>query len=468
LNLQVFLRKLRERRWELVAVILGLDQFGFCSNMKSSENSTTFLALLRAQRRLWSRDQIEQHQLQCLNSLLATVFPDNTFYRNAFGETAPTIRSLAEWREYPTVSKADLVDPDDPMGLARNHTWPLDRYQRLHRTSGTSGRPLVMLDTHSDWQSWIETWQYVLDAAEVTSTDRVFMAFSFGPFIGFWTAQDACLARNAMVVPGGGLSTLARLDFLISTQSTVVCCTPSYALHMAEAAKQHGLDLVNSSVRRLIVAGEAGGSVPEIRHAIERAWGAQLTDHAGATEVGPWGFGTTDGQGMHVIETDFIAEFLPPTSPEHAAYASEHGLAELVLTSLYRQGAPVLRYRTGDLVRPNFDHDDDCHFVRLDGGVVGRADDMVVVRGVNIFPNAIGALLRSIPEVIEFRTTIVKQNNLDNVLVEVEDSMHQPQRVATLLQNRLGLRIDVVDVPIGTLPRFEGKGRRFEDRRKKR
>jgi phenylacetate-CoA ligase len=436
--------------------------------MKSSENSPNATALLRTQRRQWSREQIEQHQLRCLNSLLGAVLPDNSFYRQLIGSKIPTIESLAQWQEFPTFSKSDLIDPDSAMGLARNHTWPLDRYQRLHRTSGTSGRPMVLLDTDSDWLHWIETWQYVLDAAKVTSDDRVFMAFSFGPFIGFWTAQDACLTRNAMVIPGGGLSTLARLDFLISTQSTVVCCTPSYALHMAEMAQQHGLDLASSAVRRLIVAGEAGGSVPEFRNAIERAWGAQVTDHAGATEVGPWGFGSADGQSMHVIETDFIAEFLPPISPDQAAYAEENGLAELVLTSLYRQGAPVFRYRTGDLVRPNFDRIDSCSFVRLEGGVLGRADDMIVVRGVNIFPNAIEGLLRAIPEVIEFRTTIVKQNNLDNIVIEVEDSLHQPQRIAMLLQSRLGLRIDVVDAPLGSLPRFEGKGRRFEDKRKQR
>ncbi len=419
----------------------------------------------RQTKRAWNRSQIEKHQVCLLNQLLATVLPHNRFYRQKFGTDHLPLNSLAEWRGLPTTSKDELHAHEDSAGLAAHHTWSTEQYQRWHRTSGTKGHPLTILDTAEDWEAWIEVWQFTLDAAELQESDRVFMAFSFGPFIGFWSAHDACLARGALVIPGGGLSTEARLELILASNTTVVCCTPTYALHLAKTAERLHLDLPNSSVRALIVAGEPGGSHPVIRQSIEQSWGANLIDHAGATEVGPWGFGTQDGTGLHVIESHFISEFLPPENPDAAAYANQHGLSELVITSLCRYGAPVLRYRSGDLVKPVWKSDGACNFVCLEGGILGRADDMVIVRGVNVFPNSVDQVLRSIPSVHDYRLTIDRRDNYDQLLLEVEDSEHGPDRIATILQSRLGLRFDVIDIPIGTLTWTDGKARRFVDRR---
>lgn len=411
----------------------------------------------------WSRDELLSYQwvrmTQCWPS-----WKSNPFYQSILP------KSLADWNAWenvPVTTKAQLIDDQDALGLGRHHTWPADHYTRFHRTSGTTGRPLVILDTAEDWNWWVSTWQYTLASAEVTADDRVFMAFSFGPFIGFWSAHDACLRRNAMVIPGGGLSSLARLDLIRSSHATIVCCTPSYALHLAEVAKQHRFPLRDLQVRQLIVAGEPGGSSPEVRQRIQSAWNANVTDHAGGTEIGPWGFGTQDGKGLYVIETEFLAEFLPldgSSKPLRIDSIQPDELYELVLTPFGRLGSPVLRYRTGDLVRPCLDSI--LPFVRLEGGVLGRADDMLIIRGVNVFPSSIERILLSFPSVEEFRLIASKQGELDEIRIEVEDSQLSPSKIAEEIQLRLGLRVQVTTVPLGSLPRSEGKSKRFVDLRK--
>ncbi|MEZ6089512.1 MAG: phenylacetate--CoA ligase family protein [Pirellulaceae bacterium] len=230
---------------------------------------------------------------------------------------------------------------------------------------------------------------------------------------------------------------------------------------MADVAQAESIDIANSAVRAVIVAGEPGGSIPEVRRRIETAWGAKVIDHSGATEIGPWGVGTSDGGSLYVIESEFIAEFLL----EDGGPAAEGELSELVLTNLGRDGAPAIRYRTGDLVRPNWTHTDACRFVRLQGGVLGRADDMVVVRGVNIFPSSIEQVIRSFPELGEFRIRIRKSGAMDQIDLEIEDPLNDPQRISKRFETSIGLRTDITIVPAGSLPRFEAKAKRVVDER---
>ncbi len=334
---------------------------------------------------------------------------------------------------------------------------------------------MVILDTAEDWQWWISTWQYVLDACGIQSDDRIMMAFSFGPFIGFWSAHDACLNRGCMVIPCGGMSTAARIDLIQSAEPSVLFSTPSYAMHMADDAVQRGIDLVGSSIRQVFVAGEPGGSVPAIRARIESSFGAKVMDHAGATEVGPWGFGSSDGQAIHVIESEFIAEFLP-WEPDQGDLNVQsdlelgNDLFELILTSLGRVGAPVFRYRTGDLVRPSFSSNSESCFVRLESGVLGRTDDMIVVRGVNIFPSSIDAIVHSFPAITEYRLTVFKKGAMDALLLEYESGHSadekMAERLAEKLSIQLNLRFEVIRVSHGDLPRSEGKAKRLFDRRR--
>lgn len=414
----------------------------------------------------WSADQIRDWQLRQLNQQLRAILPSNRFYQKKFADAGLQLSNLDELAQLPLTSKQELVDSASAHShdLSAHHTFPREQYSRLHRTSGTTGRPLMILDTSEDWGWWSSTWQHVLQAAGVSAGDRVFLAFSFGPFIGFWSAHQACVDRGAIAIPGGGLSSLARLEFMRQTRPTVVCCTPSYALHLAEIAAHEKLSLTEIGVQRLIVAGEAGGSLPTVRSQLEQSWGARIIDHSGATEIGPWGFGWPDRVGLQIIETSFIAEYLPLENQPPTA-----GLYELVLTSLGRYGCPVFRYRTGDMVRRQTRDAEQsgsakCGFTWLPDGVVGRADSMVTVRGVNIFPSSIDAIVRELAN-LEYQVIVTRQGMLDQLRIEVEAAAEQQHELEKLLSTRLGLRVPVTAVPTNSLPRSELKSRRWVDRR---
>ena len=413
----------------------------------------------------WDRARLAEYQRRKLNELLAAVLPANSFYAGKLhGELhGGKLQHLDDLAQFPFTTKQELVDGADELGIVPNRTYPLEKYSRLHRTSGTRGQPLAVLDTVEDWQWWVDAWQYVLDAAAVTPVDRAMMAFSFGPFIGFWSANEALVQRGSLVIPGGGMSTEARIEMLLQYKATIVCCTPTYALRMSDVAREHDRSLRGTSVRLLIVAGEPGGSIPVVRQRIEFNWDAGVLDHSGATEVGPWGVGDVTGTGLQVIESHFFAEFVSVATGKPAV---EGELSELVLTTLGRFGSPVIRYRTGDLVRPVWNHDRPSRFVLLDGGILGRADDMLIVRGVNVFPSSIEAILREFPEVEEFRVTAHRDDEMDSLRIEVEDPLNEPRRIADRLNLRLGVRVAVVSVRVGTLPRFEAKSGRFIDKRK--
>ena len=252
------------------------------------------------------RAALSQLQLEKLNALLAEVNANNALYRRKLAGCPTKLDSLDQLGQLPLTHKEELQPPAGAEPFATNRTYPIEHYVRFHQTSGTRGRPLVVVDTAEDWKWWMEAWQYVLDAAEVTPADRAFLAFSFGPFVGFWSAFDALVARGTLVVPGGGLSSLARLEVMHHAQVTTVCCTPTYALRLAEVAAEHKIDLANFPVKRIIVAGEPGGSIPAIRSRIEAAWNARVVDHGGATEIGPWGFADSENRGLHINESQFL------------------------------------------------------------------------------------------------------------------------------------------------------------------
>ncbi|MFC1757999.1 phenylacetate--CoA ligase family protein [Planctomycetota bacterium] len=407
-----------------------------------------------------SRSELEVHQLSRLNGLLDRVLPANRFYQAKLGDVSRPIRSLEEFRQLPLTEKDELASAD--CDIAANHTWPVEKYLRYHRTSGTKGKPMVVLDTLADWQWWIDTWQFVLDAAQIKESDRVAMAFSFGPFVGFWSAHDAIASRGALLIPCGGMDTIGRLDVIQSAKATVICSTPTYAMRLAEVAEENQIDLANSSVNRIIVAGEPGGNIPAVRKRIESAWGARVIDHCGATEVGPWGYADSGNRGLRIVESEFIAEFI---SVDTRQPARDGELSRLVLTTLGRAGCPVIRYQTGDLVRPRWDTETENRFVLLEGGVLGRSDDMMIIRGVNVFPSSVEQILRTFPSVVEYRMTATKSGQMDALYIEVEDDQNDSQQIAKELKLRLGLSVAVRNVEAGTLPRFEAKGKRFVDKR---
>ena len=403
-----------------------------------------------------------EHQTSQLFDAVAKIRNVNSFYGNRM-VAVENVSELSHFSSIPLTRKTDLVTDS---GYAANLSFSHDQYNRFHRTSGTTGRPMAVLDTESDWQWWMEAWQYVLDSGEVSEQDCVLMAFSFGPFVGFWSAFDAAVERGCLVIPTGAMNTIARLELIQSSEATVVFCTPSYALHMAQIAAEQSIDLRASNVKKIIVAGEPGGSIAEIRTRIESSWDASVVDHAGATEVGPWGFANSVGTGLYINESQFYPEFLATEADQLLASDSEETegqICQLVLTTIGRIGCPVLRYVTGDLVKPSWKTG--LPFTFLEGGVLGRADDMMIIRGVNVFPTSIEKILRSFDQVDEFQLIAWRDGQMDQLKIKVEDRLDDSKRIAERIQVQLGLRVEVETVAAGSLPRFEMKGQRFLDQR---
>ena len=436
-------------------------------------------------------ESLEPHELaeqqgQRLQRLLTTIRGKNAFYTRKFdaaGIDVERLRLPADLSKLPLTTKSELIADQaacPPWGTAL--TEPLERYTRYCQTSSTSGQPLRWIDTNESWQWMLDCWKVVYRAAGVVPHDRIFFPFSFGPFLGFWTGFEAGCQMGFHCVPGGGMSSQLRLATIESIGATVVCCTPTYALRLAEVADAERPErpLAQSAVRLLIVAGEPGGSIPATRARIERAWGARVIDHHGLTEVGPMSFECFEAPGfLHVTEDAYICEVLPPataaaTDSDRAVPDGECG--ELVVTNLGRTASPVIRYRTGDLV---IRRTGTCAcgrtWSRLEGGVLGRADDMVNIRGVNVYPASIESVVRRFPEVAEFRSTVSWSGAMRSLAVDIEavrgvlsaerggtePSSGLEARVSHELRVALGLTIPVRLVDEGTLPRFEMKARRF-------
>src|SRR5436853_258136 len=416
-----------------------------------------------------ARERLRQWQSERLR-LLMMELATNEFYQakaRAAGLELERIERVEDLDALPFTTKAELVEEQTaqpPFG--RLLTYPLSSYRYFHQTSGATGRPLRWLDTQESWDWWTRCWGAVYRAAGIGAGDTVFCAFSFGPFISHWTAIAGAWHVGAMAISGGGMNSEQRLQTLIDNRCTVLISTPTYALHLAEVAGQQGSDLRAASIRRTIHAGEPGASLPAVKRAIETAWGATCFDHAGATEVGAWAFDCEAQSGaIHLNEAEFIFEVIDPTS---SAAVSEGERGELVITNLGRGCMPAIRYRTGDLVELMTET---CacgrSFARIRGGVLGRADDMMIVRGVNLYPSAVDNLIRSLPEIVEYEVIIRRVDGMDDLLIRLETAGGVPfadtaSALLNLFRRQFGIRVSLEHAAANSLPRYEFKARRFK------
>jgi phenylacetate-CoA ligase len=424
-----------------------------------------------------TRAAIAGAQLEQLRTLVAELIPANRFYTQKLQSAGVTfdVASLDDFSlRFPFTIKQELVEDqfrNPPFGT--NLTYPLNRYTRFHQTSGTTGTPLRWLDTPESWDWMIESWMEIFRAADVTAGDRVFFAFSFGPFIGFWLAFESAARLGCLCLPGGGLSSATRLRVIQDNGAAVICCTPTYAIRLGEVAAEEKIDVSASQVRTIIVAGEPGGSIFAARARIESLWaGARVFDHHGMTEVGPVTYECPAQPAvLHVIESAYFAEIINPAT-DRAVPCGQMG--ELVLTTLGRTGSPLLRYRTGDLVKQGAGsrkQGKPCacgrHELALDGGILGRVDDMVIVRGVNVYPSAVEEIIRSCEGVAEYRVKISQAQSLAEMSVEIEpaancyDVAALVAQVGKAFETALVLRVPVRALAPGALPRFEMKAKRW-------
>jgi phenylacetate-CoA ligase len=411
---------------------------------------------------------LRDYQLQKLRKLLS-LQSYNQFY-NSEPQTLADIADLSSIEEFAAkiafTEKQQLISDQlnhPPFGT--NLSCHLHQYKRFHQTSGTTATPLRWLDTEQSWQAILNCWQQIYRAAGVVATDRLCFAFSFGPFLGFWSAFEAASQLGCLAIPTGGMTSQARIQLILDTQATVLCCTPSYALRLAQVAKEAKLDIATSCIQRIIVAGEPGGSIPATRTLIEKAWNARVYDHHGMTETGPISYPCPlHKDTLHILEESYFAEIIDPAD-QSTVKRGETG--ELVITTLDRYASPLLRYRTGDLVQAS-PRPCSCGspHLTLAGGILGRRDDMLIVRGVNVYPSAIEELVRKFAAAAEYRVIVYQRSALTEICLQIELEFNTE---AETIQNELrqaiavamGLRSQVQVVPPGTLPRQEMKAQRW-------
>jgi phenylacetate-CoA ligase len=426
------------------------------------------------------RERIEALQLVKLRRQCEWAGARSPWYQRRFaadGFDPEQLDTLADLRRVPLLTRDEwMVSQDARPPYGELPTIGGSGAIRIHTTSGTTGRgPLRALDSRKDW-AWIaEMWCYGIWGCGVRPGDTAYIAFGYGSFIGFWGLHYAMEKIGVLNVPGGAQSTESRVLQIIDFGATVVAATPTYAIRLAQEADRLGVDLRGSKVERVILSGEAAGSIPQTKALIEELWGAKAYDTAGMTEIGTIMVFECSHQpgGTHIIEDHVLEEVLDPDTLEPVAFG-ERG--ERVVTSFGRGSTPLLRYRTGDLVCRVPASTCTCGrgFDIYEGGILGRVDDMKVIRGTNVYPRAIEAIVREYPEVQEFQTVITHEGIRDEIKLRLEMkpdwSLDEWGQLSDALHRRLGhahegLNFQIERAAEGELPRFELKAKRMIDLR---
>ncbi|MFI5271536.1 MAG: phenylacetate--CoA ligase family protein [Ktedonobacterales bacterium] len=427
------------------------------------------------------REQLNALQLLKLRRMTDWAYANSPFHRRRMDEAgfAPEqLKTLDDLRRIPMMTREEWMQSETDKPLFGDlPTTGEENAIRYHLTSGTSGRtPLRVLDSLKDWEWIAEMWCYGLWGFGIRPEDKVYFAFGYGSFIGFWGAHYACEKMGALVVPGGAQTTENRVKQIIELGVTTVASTPTYALRLWQVASEMGIDLArDSQVNKVILSGEPAGSIPAVKQQLERAWGARCGDTAGMTEVGTimiFECANHPG-GTHIIEDHYIEEVVNPQTGEPVGYGE---LGERVVTSFGRGFIPVLRYRTRDMVMKVPAATCTCGRTGdiYSGGIRGRWDDMKLIRGTNVYPGAVESIVREFDAIDEFQIYIWRSDDLrDEVTLKVE---LKPGRIAewpqleqdlakSLSAAHEGLRFLIELQPTGTLPRFELKARRLVDAR---
>ena len=424
------------------------------------------------------REQLNDLHSKRLQALLRYAYDRVPFYHDLYkqaGFAPEDIRTLDDFNKYvPTIDKKDLV-----MAQAANPPWgdsvalSPDYYLYHFQTSGSTGTPLkIPFSVHTQLQ-YGEQWAYLYWGVGIRPHDSFYFAFPWGMYTGFWSAYWGVRCLGATVISGGGLNSEQRLQQIVALKPSVLVSTPTYALYLAELAKELGIDTSATAIKYTIHAGEPGPGIPTTRQAIESAWGAKAYELYGVGEVGAIAPGCPEQRGCHFGEDQGYATVLD--SAGNPVGPGEVG--ENVVTSYIQMGQPVIKYRTHDLVRANYDV---CSCGRTwllyEGGVLGRTDDMITIKGTNVYPAAIEYLLSEVSGLSNHYELHVSPGRInDQVTVKVEPApgtlaeryASMSQELQVVLKARIGVTIGVDVADPGSLPRYELKAKRFFDHRAK-
>lgn len=432
---------------------------------------------------LMLKSDLKQLQFKRLREMISHAWKDSPFYRNLMEthDIAPDdIKTLEDFFKHFPITRREDLDKDqlDHPPFGTRLALPLEDTLRYHATSGTTGKPPVRaFDSERDWIWGADAWAASLYNFGIRPSDVVMVAFGYGSFIGFWGAHYAFEKIGCRVHPTGSMDTKTRIQMILDLGITVLCCTPSYAIRMLHVAGELGVNLADKArLNMIVVAGEPGASIPSTREIIETGFNAHLGDFMGTTETAGMIASTCSkrSEGLHINEDRYLAEVVDPNTLKPVGYG-ERGM--MVVTPLIKEAMPLLRYATNDIV--HMERSDLCAcgrtFDLFIGGILGRYDDMVKVRGVQLTPQMIEEIVRSFSEVEEFFTTVENRDGLDTLLIQIEVkkdlNSQAAEQVSRKIRERtkknIGLSPEVVIRPYSSLPRFELKARRFNDLRAK-
>ncbi len=426
------------------------------------------------------QEKIQALQLKKFKRILTFAYENSPFYRRLYKEAGlepGDIKTFEDIRKVPKIEKGMMRETQqrDPFPYGDMLAVPVEKITAFRQTSGTTGTPVYQAMCWHDWQWWAEAWCYILYSQGYRDSDRVFMPFGYNIFVAFWAAHYGAERIGCEVVPGGVLNTPARILKMQELRCTAFMATPTYVLGMATAAREKlGVDPVKDlQIEKITCAGEPGGLIPTTKKRMEEAWGAKVYDHIGVSEVGSWSYECrAQPGGQHVNEALFLLEIEDMETGEIITGPEREG--KMILTALDRIGKPAVRFDTKDVVRWA-DYECECGrtFRMIDGGVIGRADDITKVKGVLLAPTAIEEVVRSIPELSdEYEVVVSKKGDVDDLLLKVEfnpDKASEQEVVLGRLQDQLrvktnlGYRLEVHRY--GSLPRYEVKAKRFKDTR---
>jgi phenylacetate-CoA ligase len=425
------------------------------------------------------QEKLRELQVKKFRRIMEWAYKNSPFYQKLYkdaGIEPGDIKTFADIRKVPMTDKGMLRDVQSrpPFPYGDILAVPIEDVTEFRQTSGTTGTPVYQADTWQDWDWWAESWAYILYAQGYRATDRVFIPFGYNIFVAFWAGHYAAEKVGCEVVPGGVLDTEARILKMQELRCTAFMATPTYVLGMADTARKMGIDPKSLGIKRITCAGEPGASIPTTKQRIEDAWGAKVYDHIGATEIGAWSYMcTSQPRGLHVNEAFFLVEIEDVDTGEIIETPNRNG--KMVITAFDRLAKPCIRFDSKDVIRWA-DYSCECGrtFRVIDGGVVGRADDITKVKGVLLAPTAIEEVVRSFSELSdEYEVVVSKKGDIDDILLKIEiKPEYEGQKDALLVRlkdqlrvrTNLGYKMEVH--PFGSLPRYEVKAKRFKDLRK--
>lgn len=423
------------------------------------------------------RDQLDALHLRKLQLLVQHAYDNSAFYRRRFDEAGlypADIRSLDDYkRKVPLTDKSDFIHLQDARPPYGDTGAVPEEYISHHcETSGTTGSPLRIPFTSYDTERYGEGWCYGWWGLGIRPHDSFYFAFNWGLFTGFWSAYWGLRRFGAKLVSGGGQTSEGHVRLMQRLRPTVLVATPTYALHLAEVARELGIDPSGFGLKYTYHAGEPGpNAVPAMRQALETSWGARAGELLGLGEQHAFAPGCPTGAGVHVDESTMFSWVRDPQTGEEVP---EGEVGENILTSFTNNAQPLLNYRTHDLVRPYGSCACGRTWTFLRGVVLGRTDFMVTIRGTNVYQSAVENVLGGIPGLSShYELILTREKGLDQMTVRAEPlGDYPPDDYAALgataarrIRETLKVRLDVALLPPGTLPRYELKTRRIVDQR---